>query len=436
MGTVHDDHPARRPAAAPTHAQPSHAQPSHAAERLASAPDSAAHLLDLQRTAGNAAVTRAVAQRRAAGETPVQREPADAGAAPASTGTPLQQVMEALNRPDPVAGLGDYPAAWRVLNGLSMSDLLRTLSTLSAQGRLADLAARQDAMQGVDSPRLRAAVHTAQLASGQITAELLVNAAEEIRHLPADQRDQAVRHLAGHTADGGRTMEGVTAIIGSASLDTVLPPAALAAAAGPVGPGPWSPPGRQPIPFYIGNEAHEGIAAEYRAQHPGHVIFTNSIPMSTILASLGINPTKAGLGRDVDLRPDIANVSPARHLYEIKPAGSEALAAAEAGMYVGLFATAGYPMSLGPTGEPGTAGVVPAPAGHYVFSCPVPGAITYRYRRGRFVPVPVPAPDTEDSDIRLRLPPLSQQQQAIVVQSTAMTVLLVIMVILLIPVGA
>src|SRR5262249_25097915 len=154
------------------------------------------------------------------------------------------------------------------------------------------------------------------------------DAAQQIQVLPADQQDQLVRYLV--RQHGGadvvdRTMEGLAATLGSVSMSMTLPPGVLASITSPVGPGPWSPPGRQPIRFYIGNEAHGGIAAEYVAAHLGQAVFTNTISVKTILLSVGIDPAKTGLGGDAELQPDIANVSPSkRHLYEIKPKGSEA----------------------------------------------------------------------------------------------------------------
>src|SRR5262249_37426957 len=46
----------------------------------------------------------------------------------------------------------------------------------------------------------------------------------------------------------------------------------------PVEPGPWAPPGEQPIPFYIGNAAHTGIALHYQAAHRGEPVATNASP--------------------------------------------------------------------------------------------------------------------------------------------------------------
>jgi hypothetical protein len=110
----------------------------------------------------------------------------------------------------------------------------------------------------------------------------------------------------------------------------------------------------------------------------------------------------------------------------------------QAAEYVQIFARAGITMSLGPTGEPGTSGGVPAPDGVFLFWSPAPGVIIYRYRKARLVPVPVPLPQPEPQDERRwrwELQPLSPAQQQAVVTTTVGGAMLLIMMILLAPVG-
>jgi hypothetical protein len=168
----------------------------------------------------------------------------------------------------------------------------------------------------------------------------------------------------------------------------------------PPQPGPWNPPGNQPIPFYMGNQAHIGIAAQYVAAHPGNVVFANFVPILTILQALrrmGLNPNAGTLSTGQQgLKPDILNAS-LRHLYEIKPESAQNQALTEAQMYVGLFARAGITIALGSINEPGTRGLIPAPGGFYVFWSPVPGVIVYRYGRQ---PQPVPVPAQQPSTAR------------------------------------
>jgi hypothetical protein len=48
------------------------------------------------------------------------------------------------------------------------------------------------------------------------------------------------------------------------------------------------------------------------------------------------------------------------------------------------FAKAGVAVSLGPPGERGTQGVLPAPKGYVVFHTPVPGVIAYYCAEGQY----------------------------------------------------
>jgi len=159
-------------------------------------------------------------------------------------------------------------------------------------------------------------------------------------------------------------------------------------------PGYWNPPGNQPIPFYLGNQAHLGIASFYATNHSGDIVFANFITILTILQEfqrMGLTPKSGALStKDLGLKPDILNAS-RRHLYEIKPESSQNLAFTEAQMYARIFAAAGIGITLGPIDEPGTRGLIPAPGGFYIFWSPIPGVIVYRYGR-QPVPEPVPAP--------------------------------------------
>ena len=221
-------------------------------------------------------------------------------------------------------------------------------------------------------------------------------------------------------------------------------PTTSGASPAPVEPGPWAPPGEQPIPLYIGNEAHKGIASSYRAAHPGEPIASNTTPMGTILetlrkmfASEGQKVTKGALSDDeLGLMPDITNLT-RLHLYEIKPLAAEAEAAAKAATDVGLFAKAGVTVALGPTTEPGVEGGIPAPGGVYIFSSPQPGVICYQYRKGKLVPVPVLEPEpAKERRWKFELRPMTPQQRAVVTTLTVGGMLLMIAMILLAPVGA
>jgi hypothetical protein len=158
-------------------------------------------------------------------------------------------------------------------------------------------------------------------------------------------------------------------------------------------PGPWEPPGQQPIPFYIGNQAHDAIADYYEEMHREDQVFSNHLPLATVLKERqksgvpGLDA--AALGGAGALRPDILNAT-RHHLYEIKPAQGQAVAATEATVYVTALARAGLVVTLGPSTEPGTSGVVPAPAGFFHFWSPAAGVIVYQYQKPQPVPVVQP----------------------------------------------
>ena len=160
-----------------------------------------------------------------------------------------------------------------------------------------------------------------------------------------------------------------------------------------VTPGPWNPPGKQPIGFYLGLSAHTVIAAEYASMHLTDEAFYNVVSVATIVAAARRLGLVRGAGRassgQAAMEPDIANLT-RRHLYEIKPAKWQALGKAEAALYVAAFAAAGLAMGFGPTNEPGTSGVIPAPGGWYTFRSPEPGVITYDYSQPPRVRVRVP----------------------------------------------
>jgi hypothetical protein len=386
-------------------------------------------VLELQRMAGNQAVSELLSARPGP-ELRVQRSPA------------ADAVEQAIDHPGP-SGVWDFKSAWKTLDGLGTEQLLETLHELDGHGRLGQLLGHTDEMEGVDKARLLAAARAVDLSGSpaNVTPDSIATTARQMETLPPAQQDQILQYMVGlKGASPGvvaTTMEGLAAIVGSLQMSMQLPPHVLAGIKGPVGPGTWAPPGKQNKGFYIGNEAHAGIAAEYVGAHPGDAVFTNRIAISTILLSVGIDPARVGARGNFGLEPDIANVTK-RHLFEIKPTKYQAAGAAEVKAKAGLFAAAGLPMTLGPMGEPGTAGAIPAPAGHYLFDTAEPGVIVYEYHRGQFAPVPVPATDKEKEDkgVTLRLPQLSPEQQRYITNTTAATVMMYILVIILVAAAA
>jgi len=386
----------------------------------------------------------------AAGQTVAIRSSAEGAVAldrePSAVGSTADAVAAALNEPDPIAGVGDYAAAIAILGGISSDEeLLNVLTELDDRAMIDLLVGRHTLAPQDQQERLAAAIYTVKLATAHVISandQFLIEALTHLSRTSTQQQqrwlDYVARRRFGSRAQ--QTIEGAKAML-EAESGGPADPTALQAAAGAVSPSPWNPPGSQPIPFYIGNEAHVGIAASYATAHPADVAFYNFTPLSSIISSwthMGNTVTGPLDQSKLDLKPDITNLS-RRHLYEIKLQASQAQAVAEASMYAGLFLSVGIPMTLGPTTEPGTTGTIPAPGGVYLFRSPQSGAITYQYRRARVEPVPVKqeerAPE-RTRRFRFELRPLTPQEQAVVTTITFGTILLIMAMILLAPVGA
>jgi hypothetical protein len=343
-------------------------------------------------------------------------------------------------------GVGDFSSAFAALTPLSLDDLIAVIRDLARTHEAEVLAGHLGEAPTGDQPRLRAALHAAILLeapAADLTPESVSDAASALQSADPALRDQILRALVSARYGAqmvATTMEGLAMLMAAANAPQLNP--ALAGVRGPVSPGPWAPPGNQPIPFYLGTAAHLAIAAEYTLMHPGEIVRTNTVSITRILDALAgppfnLAPNRGGLTGDrLASEPDICNLT-LHHLYEIKPAGSETLARTEAQWYVRSFTLAGVPMTLGPSGAPGTSGAVPAPGGVYLFSSPEPGVIVYQLRRMQVERVTVP--EAERARLRLpefRLAPLTQQQQQQVVATMTLgTMALILLAILLSPVG-
>ncbi len=129
----------------------------------------------LQATVGNRAVTAMLALQRQSAE---------------------QQIRDALDRADPVAGVGDFPAAFRILNGLAMYDILNTLMRLSGTGKTDLLRANLGQAVGVNLPRLRLAFDAvSDKQSGASAGSFTTRHAGATRDLPLDQINDIGRFL-------------------------------------------------------------------------------------------------------------------------------------------------------------------------------------------------------------------------------------------------
>ncbi len=431
----------------------------HSAESMLDAYDGAAPG-SAQPAAERAHAARPIVQRDTRQEPPRAQENAR-----------VDRLIHLLTTTPPARGVDDWDEAYAFLNALSLPDLLATMSGAADRGCLTALLARKSSANSYGgAARLLSALYAVELsraAPSSVTNEQLNRAGVILDQIPHDQQLQIFEYIlnqrglsvaattlmegvvamreretaaAGGTGDGAPGSDAAGGVPATGAPATAGGPAAATVTApSPIEPRPWAPPGDQPIPFYIGNEAHKGIADNYKAAHGNDDVRANTSPLWKILRDLALQgrPANAEALSDGEraLMPDIANLT-RLHLYEIKPLAAQPLGAAKAKMYLGLFARAGVAMALGPMGEPGTAGGVPAPGGVFLVWSPEPGVIVYQYRRARLVPVPVPEP--EPVVVRrwqLELQPLTPQQRAAVTTTTVAGAMLLVMMILLAPVG-
>ncbi len=148
--------------------------------------------------------------------------------------------------------------------------------------------------------------------------------------------------------------------------------------------GQWAPPGKQPISYYLGTQAHINIGTYYRAHHPGDALYLNNTSIGSILKDAG----RSGAALSVEQlasKPDILNAT-LSDIYEIKPYGSLGAAVSQLSGYAAAFAKVGIALKPGPTDDAGVSGIVFAPGGYFVFVAPVPGAILYRKFNGQYRP--------------------------------------------------
>lgn len=166
---------------------------------------------------------------------------------------------------------------------------------------------------------------------------------------------------------------------------------ALAMNGGGIGPGPFDPRG-QPVSCYVGTQVHDTIGNFYRLFHPLDNVRVNTSPIAQILRFADL-PRPRGTPEEVlAARPDIVNLT-RRHIYEIKPLGQSDAALIQMIRYQKYLRRVGLHMAPGPVGEPGTAGVLPAPKGHVFFYGAVPGVILYYCVEGRYEEVEETATD-------------------------------------------
>jgi hypothetical protein len=390
------------------------------------------------------------------GQTQIQRQ-SDAGVPTAAPPPPspyytpgpdevANRVREEMARPSSVAGIGDFHAAYVLLCGQLMQDLLATLADLKKTGDLELLAANFGSaarFDPMDQARLQVAMTAVMTAGGGTSGQFpgsIDGLPAAIHALPPDQIDALMNFIVGVT--GARTQEDIERlalegqqVISRESEDTNRPSAgAPTPTVGAVyGPGRWGP-GQTPIGFYIGNSAHIGIASYYTLSHLGEVVYTNFISIDSILSQLdesaitGTPSRRRPSAARLEGKPDIANMT-LHHLYEIKPAGSEAEALAEAEWYQRTFEMSGIPMSLGPSSDPGVNGFFYDIGWYFVFDSPEPGVITYERQKRSPAPVLVPVPEPSkvpseapERGIHFSMPKLSREQMQTMVATVTVAV--------------
>ena len=373
------------------------------------------------------------------------------------------EVIKAINFPVEQAAIRNTIVVNNILTSLPMNELLATLLEVRYRGTSFDLLvgfAEIDHFSTQDlTDRVLAALYTIRWSgtnAGKESIEEAQTAATVLKTTSSEDLKDILNYLKGNPTTAQRVsliMEGADVLQEAQSgapvtahLQTDFPSAVGGTGAGSyaapptIGPGPWNPPGKQPIPWYIGNEAHSAIAQVYDSAHLGDITFYNFIEIGTILNSLkrmGVGANSSAVAsEELGLKPDIANLTQ-RHIYEIKSVNGLAEGIAESKMYIRIFKSAGVEMSPGPTTEDGTMGAFPAPDGVFIFESPVPGVIVYRYRKGRLVPVPVPqeAEAYEPSEVRWRYD-LEPWQKAIIVETAVVGVGIIVLMVLFAPVGA
>lgn len=374
-------------------------------------------------------------------------------------------VESILDQPSPVAGVGDPGAALRTLAALPLGELLAVLDALEQRGRLPEV--RQSLAQSPERlARLHAALlirDMARVPSAAPEGAALQELALALEGLPHSERQHAFGYMMQQRGIARNVRMLIEGFLATESADVAAmrqhlaqgeeaeQPGAAAGTAGakgagtgmpaPIGPGAWEPPGRQRKNLYIGNEAHKGIGKYYEQIHRGETVFLNYRAIQSILKAMAerghaVNPA-ALTATELASQPDITNIS-ILHLFQIRPEGQEAQAAAIASMQVAAFRQGGVAMSLGPTTDPGTRGQLPAPDGVYLFWSPQPGVIVYQYRKGQLVPVPVPQREGQKKSTpewRWELKPLTRAQEQALLTGTAGAIMLMLMLMLLAPAG-
>lgn len=143
------------------------------------------------------------------------------------------RLIELLNTPDPVAGVGDYDGAFAFLNGLSMADLLATISGAADCGYLAPLLAHSYVASAYDRARLMSALYAVELAGAapsRVNHEELNRAGVELDQIPRDQQLRIFEYILNRR---GSSISVTTLMEGIVAMHDGKPAAAGAGGGGP-----------------------------------------------------------------------------------------------------------------------------------------------------------------------------------------------------------
>jgi hypothetical protein len=133
-------------------------------------------------------------------------------------GSPVDRVMDALSVVNPVAGVGDFPAAFKVLDGVATVDeLLAVLSDLEALSQLDLLIANAGSVAAPNRVRMETAMQVVRQSRGATANMAAALATIAASGLPADVQ-QALSNFARVPASHGADLRGAISPGGAAAV--------------------------------------------------------------------------------------------------------------------------------------------------------------------------------------------------------------------------
>src|SRR5262249_16778134 len=107
---------------------------------------------------------------------------------PPAPNSAVGRIMEALSRVSPIAGVGDCPEAFRILDSLTVDQLLTTLTDLESRSQLDLLIANSPAAAAFNQARLVTAMQVVRKSIGAAVDLPAANAALTASTLPAGDK--------------------------------------------------------------------------------------------------------------------------------------------------------------------------------------------------------------------------------------------------------